>query len=177
MTFGTCNLARNKPAKAAKAVKDVKSTNTLYKNTNKTVSAIILSDDQLRNYMGENSDEVSALYPKIHPITGKTIYERGFFWDNEENSEKFNKIFKNMFWEIDKEYVNPYNVTGSYKIIIHSSELHKISTVLKGFDIILYDKWLMAPEGYYWKYISIKCNNKICCDHTYEWYELEPIYY
>jgi hypothetical protein len=153
----------------------------LYNKKNSTPQAIILSPDQVLEHMGENSDDISVLFPKVHPTSGKTICQRGFYWDTEDTDTEdtkrktFFKTFKNQFWEIDQEYLNTYDSTGRYKIIIHSSELHKISTLLKEFDIVLQDKWLLAPTGYYWKYCSQKCNSDYCCDHILEWYELIPM--
>jgi hypothetical protein len=115
-------------------------------------------------------------------VLSEDICQRGFYWDTEDTDanthtrkKTFFKTFKNQFWEIDKEYINTYDATGRYKIIIHSAELHKISTLLKEFDIVLHDKWLLAPAGYHWKYCSHKCNSHMCCDHILEWYELIPM--
>jgi hypothetical protein len=171
----------NSPKSSPKS-QSLKIAEILYKKKQISPQAIILSEDEVREHMGENSEEISALFPKVHPLSGKTICQRGFYWDTEDTdlntstqSKRFFKTFKNQFWEIDKEYINTYDATGRYKIIIHSAELHKISTLLKEFDIVLHDKWLLAPAGYYWKYCSHKCNSHICCNHILEWYELIPM--
>jgi hypothetical protein len=171
----------NSPKSSPKS-QSLKIAEILYKKKQISPQAIVLSEDEVREHMGENSDEISALFPKVHPISGKTICQRGFYWDTEDTDSNtstkrktFFKTFKNQFWEIDQEYINTYDATGRYKIIIHSAELHKISTLLKEFDIVLHDKWLLAPAGYYWKYCSHKCNTHICCNHILEWYELIPM--
>ena len=189
-TFET-NTVKVKPIKSPKSPKvfnshkspSLKIAEILHKKKYMSPQAIILSEDEVLQHMGENSDEISALFTKVHPISGKTICQRGYYWDTEDTEDTntntkrktFFKTFKNQFWEIDKEYINTYDATGRYKIIIHSAELHKVSTLLKEFDIVLHDKWLLAPAGYHWKYCSQKCNSHICCDHILEWYELIPM--
>jgi hypothetical protein len=188
-TFET-DKEKVKPIKSPKSPKvfnshklpSLKISEILYKKKYASPQAIVLSEDEVKEHMGENSDEINTLFPKVHPISGKTICQRGFYWDTEDTDanthtkkKTFFKTFKNQFWEIDKEYINTYDATGRYKIIIHSAELHKISTLLKEFDIVLHDKWLLAPAGYHWKYCSQKCNSHMCCDHMLEWYELIPM--
>jgi hypothetical protein len=57
--------------------------------------------------------------------------------------------------------------TGKYLIVIKASKVENIIKYVLTNQ--LSHKFVLAPEGYYWKYFTERCY------YRFEWYSLEPI--
>jgi len=64
---------------------------------------------------------------------------------------------------IDRGYV-PYQSDNGYRKVIHGLEL---DILLASNDVK--NKWIIAPDGWYWKEYREKCY------FNFEWFELEEI--
>lgn len=146
----------------------------------KNIRAIKLTENDLyeRGIISNNDDEIKIKYPKIHPITNKKIYKRGYYWENFNLRNKNHLNFENNgyyekfdeeFDKLDKEYVNMFDKTGKIKILAYYNELDILCTGIKNFDKEINGLWFLAPEGYYWKW----CHEK--CYFNFDWVELEKI--
>ena len=90
------------------------------------------------------------------------------------NIQKSTPSYKNpLALFTDKELLhmglltNSRDSTGKYLIVIKASKVENI--VKHVLTNQLSHKFVLAPEGYYWKYYTERCY------YRFEWYSLEPI--